>query len=60
MYYVTVAYSIENPFVRAIFAKDGDCIYLATVLDPVYHKEESGPVVMYCLLGLLSDMGKIA
>ena len=54
-----MTYSIENPFVHAIFAKEGDCVYLATVLDPVYHKEESGPVAMYCFLGLLSYMGKI-
>ena len=46
-----VTYIIEDPFVRAIFAKEGDCIYLVTVLDPVYHKEESGPVVMNCFLG---------
>ena len=59
MYYVTVTYRVENPFVRAIFAKEGDCVCLATVLDPVYHKEESGPVMMYCFLGLLYDMGKI-
>ena len=59
MYYVTATYSVENPFVRSIFAKEGDCVCLATVLDPVYHKEESGLVVVYCFLGLLSDMGKI-
>ena len=59
MYYVTVTYSIEDPFVRAIFAKEGDCVFLATFLDLVYHKEESGLVMMYCLLGLLSDMRKI-
>ena len=59
MYYVTTTYSVEDPFVRAIFAKEGDCVFLMTVLDLVYHKEESGPVVVYCLLGLLSDMGKI-
>ena len=59
MYYVTATYSIEDSFVRAIFAKEGDCIFLVTVLDPVYHKGESGLVMMYCLLGILSDMRKI-
>ena len=56
MYYVTATYSVEDPFVRAIFAKEGDCVFLVIVLDPVYHKEESGLVMMYCLLGLLSNI----
>ena len=58
--YVTATYGVEDSLVCAIVAKERNCIFLATVLDLVYHKEESGPIVMYCLLGLLSDMGKIA
>ena len=56
VYYVKATYSVEDPFVHAIVAEEGDCVFLATVLVLVYHKEESGPVMMYCLLGLLSDM----
>ena len=46
MYYVTATYSIENLFVRAIFAKEGDCLCFVTVLDPVYHKEDT--ISLFC------------
>ena len=36
------------------------CVFLATILDLAHYKEESGPKVMYCLLGLLYNVGKIA
>ena len=32
---------------------------LVTVLDLAYYKEESGPIVMYYLLGRLPDVGNI-
>ena len=54
-----MAYGIKNSLVRAISAKQRDCVFLATVLNLVHYKEESGPTVMYCLLGLLSNVGKI-
>ena len=56
---VTATYGIEDPLVRAIVAKEQNCVFLATVLDLVHYKEESGPIVMYCLLGLLPNVGKI-
>ena len=59
MYYVTATYSINESFVHAVSAEKRDYVLLVAVLDLVYHKEESGLVVMYCLLGLLSDVGKI-
>ena len=57
--YITATYGVEDSLVRAIFAKECDCVFLATVLGLAHYKEESGPEVMYCLLGLLSNMGKI-
>ena len=57
--YVTETYGVEDSLVRAIVAKEQNCVFLATVLDLVHYKEESGPIVMYCLLGLLSNVGKI-
>ena len=57
--YVTVTYGIEDSLVRAIVAKERNCVFLATVLDLVHYKEESGPIVMYCLLGRLPNVGKI-
>ena len=59
MCYVTATYGVEDSLVRAIIAEERNCVFLATVLDSICHKEESGPVMMYCFLGLLSDMGKI-
>ena len=56
--YVTATYGVEDSLVRAIVAKERNCIFLAAVLDPVNYKEESGPVMMYCLLGLLPDAGE--
>ena len=47
--YVTATYGV---------AKERNCIFLATVLDLVHYKEESGPIVVYCLLGLLFNVGK--
>ena len=58
--YVTATYGVENSLVRAIFAKERDCVFLVTVLNLAHYKEESSPEVMYCLLGLLSNVGKIA
>ena len=52
-------YGVEDSLVRAIVAKERNCIFLATVLDLVHYKEESGPIVMYCLLGRLPNVGKI-
>ena len=60
VYYVTVTYGVEDPLVHAIVAKERNCVFLATVLDLVHYKEESGPIVVYYLLGLLSNVGKIA
>ena len=52
-------YGVEDSLVRAVFAKEQNCVFLATVLDLIHYKEEFGPIVMYCLLGLLSNVGKI-
>ena len=57
--YVATTYGVEDSLVRAIVAKEQNCIFLATVLDLVHYKEESGPIVMYCLLGRLPNVGKI-
>ena len=57
--YVMATYGVEDSLDRAVFAKERNCVFLATVLDLVHYKEESGPIVMYCLLGLLSNVGKI-
>ena len=57
--YVMVTYGVEDSLVRAIVAKEQNCVFLATVLDLVHYKEESGPIVMYCLLGSLPNVGKI-
>ena len=57
--YVTVTYGVEDSLVCAVIVKERNCIFLATVLDLVHYKEESGPIVMYCLLGLLPNVGKI-
>lgn len=39
--YVMVTYRVEDSLVRAIVAKERNCIFLATVLDLVHYKEES-------------------
>ena len=57
-YYFAAAYSIEEPFIRAIFAEERDHVLLAAVLNFVKRKEESSPVMMYCFLGLLPDAGE--
>ena len=41
--YVTATYGVEDSLVRAIVAKEQNCVFLATVLDLVHYKEESGP-----------------
>ena len=56
--YLTATYGVEVSLVRAIFAKELNCVFLATILDLAHYKEESDPIVMYCLLGLLSNVGK--
>ena len=57
---IMTTYGIKDSLVRAITAKDRNCVSLAAVLFPVHNQEESGPVVMYCFFGLLPDLGKIA
>ena len=57
--YVMTTYGVEDSLVRAVVAKERNCVFLATVLDLVHYKEESGPIVMYCLLGRLPNVGKI-
>ena len=57
--YVTATYGVEDSLVCAIVAKERNCVFLAIVLDLVHHKEESGPIMMYCFMGLLPDVGKI-
>ena len=57
---IAATYGVEDPLVRAIVTKERNCVFLTTVLNLVHRKEESGPVVMYCFLGLLPDVGKIA
>ena len=59
MHYVTATYSIKESFVRAVSAEKRDYVLLVAVLDLIKSKEESGPIVMYCLLGRLSNVGKI-
>ena len=58
MHYVTATYSIKESFVRAVSAEKRDYVLLVAVLDLVKRKGESGPVTMYCLLGLLPDAGE--
>ena len=55
----TVTYGVEDSLVCAIVAKEQNCVFLATVLDLVHYKEESGSIVVYCLLGRLPNVGKI-
>ena len=43
--YVTETYGVEDSRVRAIVAKDQNCVFLPTVLDLVHYKEESVPIV---------------
>ena len=57
--YITATYGVEDSLVCAIVAKQRSCVFLATVVDLVHYKEESGPIVMYRLLGLLPNVGKI-
>src|SRR4051812_17375229 len=57
--YVTATYGVKDSLVRAIIAEKLDSVFLATVLDLVHYKEESGPIMMYCFLGLLPNVGKI-
>ena len=57
--YVTATYGVEDSLVRAIVSKERNYVFLPTVLDLVHYMEESGPIVMYCLLGLLPNVGKI-
>ena len=60
VFYVTMTYGVEDSLVRAIVAKERNCVFLAAVLNLIHHKEESGPIMMYCFMGLLPDVGKIA
>ena len=53
--YVAATYSIKESFVCAVSAKKRDYVLLVAVLDLIKSKEESGPVTMYRLLGLLPD-----
>ena len=51
----TTADGVQDSPVRAIIAKNRDCVFLSAVLYPVHNQEESGPVAMYCFSGLLPD-----
>ena len=51
----TTADGVQDSPVRAIVAKDRDCVFLSAVLYPVHDQEESGPVMMYCFGWLLPD-----
>ena len=51
----TMADGVQDSPVRAIVAKDRDCVFLSAVLYPVHDQEESGPVMMYCFGWLLPD-----
>ena len=57
--YVAATYGVEDSLLHAIVAEERNCIFFVTVLDLVHYKEESGPIVTYCLLGLLPNVGKI-
>ena len=50
-------YGVHNSLVRAIIAKNRNCAFLMAVLYPVHNQEESGPVMMYCFIGLLPYLG---
>ena len=58
VHYVTVTYNIKESIVRAVSAEKRDYVLLVAVLDLFEGKEESGPVTVYRLLGLLPDMGE--
>ena len=47
-------YGVHNSLLRAIIAKNRDCAFLMAVLYPVHNQEESGPVMMYCFIGLFA------
>ena len=52
-------YSIKKSFVRTVSAEKRDYVLLVAVLNLVKSKEESGPVTVYRLLGLLPDTGEM-
>ena len=58
MHYVTATYSIKESFIRLVSAEKRDYVLLVAVLYLVKSKEESGPVTVYRLLGLLPDTGE--
>ena len=41
--YFAATYGIEDSSVRAVVIEERNCVFLATVLDLVHYKEESGP-----------------
>ena len=53
----TTTCGVEDSLVRAIIAKDWDCVFLVAVLYPIHNQEEPCPVMMYCFFGLLPDLG---
>ena len=55
----TMTYGVEDSLVRAIIAEYRDRVFVSAIFNLVFNKEESGPIVMYCFLGLLPDVGKI-
>ena len=52
-------YGVKDSLVRAVIAEKWDCVLLTAVLNLVHHKEESGPIMMYCFMGLFPDVLKI-
>ena len=46
-------YGIYDSLIRAIVAKNSNRAFFTAVLYPVHNQEESGPVMMYCFIGLL-------
>ena len=50
---LATTYGIHDSLVRAIIAENRDCTFLMAVLYTVHNQEESGPVMMYCFIGLL-------
>ena len=45
---------VQASLIHAIVAENRNCVFLTAVLYPVHNQEESGPVMMYCFIGLLS------
>ena len=51
---------IEDSLVRAIIVEYRDRVFVAAIFNLLFNKEEFGPKVIDCFLGLLSYLHEIA